>query len=333
MSAQLLEFPSPSPKDEVKTVADCDNGYTRIANELLSAMAMADLTQRQFKVLLAVVRKTYGFNKPMDWCGNKQLAEATGLPETRCSTIKNELVQRDILIQKGRSIGPNPVITDWKKSEVTCSGKTFTKRGKETLPDLVKELLPKEVNTKDTYSKDKKDKDHCRADARRRNAEFVSQAKQVIEHLNAVCGRQYPTAGKCNTIKGVVTRLKAGATVEQLKAVIDHKNAEWGTSAKMVKYLQPSTLFKPSKIEENITDAQAWLASGKGSQPAAPSSAAPISARDVMTNPQAAQYLHSGGLFKELSEAVKHRIREAFRANQLPSQLVSILDEQEAFHD
>ncbi|EPD8209282.1 replication protein, partial [Yersinia enterocolitica] len=37
-------------------VADLDDGYTRIANELLEAVMCADLTARQLKVALAVIR-------------------------------------------------------------------------------------------------------------------------------------------------------------------------------------------------------------------------------------------------------------------------------------
>lgn len=49
-----------------RQVADIDDGYTRIANELLEAVMAADLTARQLKVVLAVIRKTYGFGKKFD---------------------------------------------------------------------------------------------------------------------------------------------------------------------------------------------------------------------------------------------------------------------------
>ncbi|MCV5899655.1 replication protein, partial [Escherichia coli] len=46
-----------------RQVADLDDGFTRLANMLLEEYAGADLTKRQFKVLLAVLRLTYGWNK------------------------------------------------------------------------------------------------------------------------------------------------------------------------------------------------------------------------------------------------------------------------------
>lgn len=46
-------------------VADLDDGYTRIANELLEAVMLAGLSQHQLLVFMAVMRKTYGFNKKL----------------------------------------------------------------------------------------------------------------------------------------------------------------------------------------------------------------------------------------------------------------------------
>ena len=47
-------------------VAQLEDGYAKLSNILLEAYAGADITKRQFKVLLAILRKTYGWNTPMD---------------------------------------------------------------------------------------------------------------------------------------------------------------------------------------------------------------------------------------------------------------------------
>ena len=73
--ADFQRTESPDQGVEVRKVADCDNGYTRIANELLDALLAADLTKHQYKVALAIVRKTYGFNKPFDRITNSQISE------------------------------------------------------------------------------------------------------------------------------------------------------------------------------------------------------------------------------------------------------------------
>ncbi|WP_150317248.1 replication protein, partial [Enterobacter hormaechei] len=89
-----------------RRVADLDDGYTRLANMLLEEYAGADLTKRQFKVLLAVLRLTYGWNKPMDRIANSQIAQIARLPEKRVSEARVQLVGMNLLTQVGRSIGP-----------------------------------------------------------------------------------------------------------------------------------------------------------------------------------------------------------------------------------
>lgn len=94
-------------------VADLDDGYTRIANELLEAIMSSDFTSRQIKLLLAVVRKTYGFGKKYDWISGEQLSELTGMPRTRCSSTKTELMNMNVLSTDGRKFGINKNIHEW----------------------------------------------------------------------------------------------------------------------------------------------------------------------------------------------------------------------------
>ncbi|RVR27993.1 DNA replication protein [Citrobacter freundii] len=96
-----------------RRVADLDDGYTRLANMLLEEYAGADLTKRQFKVLLAVLRLTYGWNKPMDRITNSQIAQIARLPEKRVSEARVQLVGMNLLTQVGRSIGPNKNTAEW----------------------------------------------------------------------------------------------------------------------------------------------------------------------------------------------------------------------------
>ena len=56
-----------------------EHGFTRLADELLDALICYPFTKRQYKVLLAVIRKTYGFQKREDDITAPQLAAMTGL--------------------------------------------------------------------------------------------------------------------------------------------------------------------------------------------------------------------------------------------------------------
>ncbi|MBP0998447.1 replication protein [Serratia fonticola] len=152
-----------------RRVVDTENGYTRIANELLEAVIGAGLTQNQLLITLAIIRKTYGYNKPADWVGNAQLSELTGLPETRCSTERNKLVKMNILAVTGRLVGINKEVTSWKTKVNRICNDTFTETVnftesvnitepvKESFTESVNPALQNLLNTKDNNTKDNKD--------------------------------------------------------------------------------------------------------------------------------------------------------------------------------
>lgn len=144
-TAEIFNFPVPDEAQKERRVADLDDGYTRIANELLEAVMLAGLTQHQLLVFLAVMRKTYGFNKKLDWVSNEQLSELTGILPHKCSAAKSVLVKRGILIQSGRNIGINNVVSEWS---------TLPESGKKSLPKSGKGVYPNQVNTKDKLTKD-----------------------------------------------------------------------------------------------------------------------------------------------------------------------------------
>jgi phage replication O-like protein O len=97
--------------------ADLDNGYTRIANEILEALACLDLSGREFRVAITIMRKTYGFQKKLDWIAREQLAEITGISKENCSRIVGDLCDRKIILKEGngytKKLGINTKISEW----------------------------------------------------------------------------------------------------------------------------------------------------------------------------------------------------------------------------
>lgn len=110
---KLADFRKPQSEVVERHVADIEDGYTRIANDLLDALMSSNFTPRQIKLLLAVIRKTYGFNKKFDWISGEQFSEMTGMPRTRCSSTKTELLNMKVLITDGRKVGINKVLSEW----------------------------------------------------------------------------------------------------------------------------------------------------------------------------------------------------------------------------
>ncbi|EOG2204651.1 replication protein [Klebsiella pneumoniae] len=163
-TAEVINFPVPVVALQELRVADLDDGFTRIANELLEAVMRAGLSQHQLLVFMAVTRKTYGFNKKSDWVSNEQLSELTGILPHKCSAAKSVLVKRGILTQTGRVIGINKTVSEWSSLPVKGTEKkpylkkvTLPESGKKSLPESGNAYYPNQVNTKDKHTKDNKD--------------------------------------------------------------------------------------------------------------------------------------------------------------------------------
>ena len=163
-TAEVINFPVPVVALQELRVADLDDGYTRIANELLEAVMHAGLSQHQLLVFMAVMRKTYGFNKKSDWVSNEQISVLTGILPHKCSAAKSALVKRGILTQTGRVIGINKAVSEWSSLPVKGTEKkpylkkvTLPESGKKSLPESGNAYYPNQVNTKDKHTKDNKD--------------------------------------------------------------------------------------------------------------------------------------------------------------------------------
>lgn len=114
-----------------------EDGFTRIADELLEALCIARLTARELAVAIAVIRKTYGFAKTRDRIAASQLAEITGIARAKIPGILSSLAEKNVVRFHGeRRRGRMPTLSiakdhsKWPKREASCSqpGSNPTKR-------------------------------------------------------------------------------------------------------------------------------------------------------------------------------------------------------------
>ncbi|MBP6083702.1 MAG: replication protein, partial [Providencia sp.] len=131
-------------------VASIEDGYARLSNMLLEEYSGADLTKRQFKVLLAILRLTYGWNKKIDRISNSQIAAIAKLPEKRCSETKLQLVKMNVLIQKGNQFGPNKNVSEWR---IPQNEGNYPKTGDSDSLNLGDDAPSKQGDTKDIIPK------------------------------------------------------------------------------------------------------------------------------------------------------------------------------------
>ena len=86
--------------------------------------------------------------------------------------------------------------------------------------------------------------------------------KDIVSYLNEKAGKRYkPTSKKIQSL--ISARMNEGFTLEDFKAVIDIKCAQWLRDAKMSEYLRPSTLFG-TKFEEYLNSGNGKEAGSRG---------------------------------------------------------------------
>ena len=94
-----------------------ENGYTKLANELLEALISSGLTARQWAVVMAIIRKTYGFNKKADEIGLSQLSHMTGIDKAHLSRTVRELEAAKVINREagthGHSLSINKRHRQW----------------------------------------------------------------------------------------------------------------------------------------------------------------------------------------------------------------------------
>lgn len=236
-----------------RQVAELDDGYSRLSNTLLEAYSGADLTKRQFKVLLAILRKTYGWNKPMDRISDSQLSEITNLPVKRCNEAKLELVRMAVIKQQGGMFGPNKNITEWLIPQ--NEGKSPKTREKTSLK--LRELYPsKQGDTKDTIQK--KEKQDPPKSPKGENM----LAQEVMDYFNDLTKSRCSKLAPFEKVLSTVKSKDQCYTAEELKLVIRWAHVVWGHSFK------PENVCRMTKFDGYLSDALVW-ADGHGSNPSA----------------------------------------------------------------
>jgi len=92
-----------------------ENGFTKIANELLEAMCKVNMNAYQQRVFLAILRKTYGWRKKEDHIAISQIVELTGLKKFHVSRAKAELIARRMVTQRGNYLAVNKDWSAWQR--------------------------------------------------------------------------------------------------------------------------------------------------------------------------------------------------------------------------
>lgn len=92
------------------------SGFTKVPNEILEALTQTNLGAYETRVLMLIMRKTYGWHKETDWISLSQNSNGTGIRKPHvCRTIKS-LAARNIIVKgKNKHIGLQKDHERWVK--------------------------------------------------------------------------------------------------------------------------------------------------------------------------------------------------------------------------
>jgi len=153
-----------------------EDGYTPIAHEILEQLAKHVISSDEWRILVIIFRKTYGWNKKDDWISLGQFAEMTGILRQHIPRIIDRLLKRNIIIKRvtqsgstvtrsgntlGIKYGLQKDFENWRvlPKQVAATGagnRGVTQPGKRVLPEQVPTIdnIQKKLTKEKTHSID-----------------------------------------------------------------------------------------------------------------------------------------------------------------------------------
>ena len=190
--------------------------FTRFPNQLLEGFLRAHLSSRQLRVVLFVVRKTFGFHKESDLISMSQFSKELGIARRNVYGIVKDLEAKNILLSKGKpnktkeyriEIDPVKWKVEWRVSleQTTVEGKGVmcgddkvssvetTEVSSAEMPTKEKEINIKEIksnkkqweNFKDTLNRRfTHHSEMTEAGLQERKAQLRKQARRLLEGVS-----------------------------------------------------------------------------------------------------------------------------------------------------
>lgn len=119
-----------------------EHGFTAIANELFEVFYRCKLSEYERCVVMSIWRKTYGWNKKIDWITGTQISADTGIHRTHVSRTIKKLKSCKIVTCTGNKISVNKDYNEWIVEW------RLLPRGVTDVTSTGNKLLPLQVHTK-----------------------------------------------------------------------------------------------------------------------------------------------------------------------------------------
>lgn len=193
-----------------------EDGYLRIANSLYDAILAYPFNSRTLKVVLSVIRKTYGYGKKEDDMSASQISELCGISRQHVTSALNELQHLNIISKRigkyGSVVGINKNFDTWiarpKSVQVSQTGtdvpnQDMSQSGTPTSPESGHLLVPNR-DTQKTTPKDNYQKTNAHALTARFEQFWLAYPKKKSK------GQAEKTFAKINPDEQLLTAIIAG---------------------------------------------------------------------------------------------------------------------------
>lgn len=131
-----------------------ENGFTRIANEILEKMARTKLSPTQYRILFVVWRNTYGYQRKAHKMSLSYIAAATGCDKRSVQRELKKMISMNMLHEtyenQTRVIGFNKYLNQWLTDGETTNGNTTngsTTNGSTTNGELANTTIGETANS------------------------------------------------------------------------------------------------------------------------------------------------------------------------------------------
>lgn len=208
-----------------------EDGYTKINNEIYEATLRYSFNGYELRVLHAIIRKTYGYNKKSDYIAYSQIEELTHIKKAHVSRAVANLIKYQVVTKLGNEIGINKRLSEWAVTKLGNAKKALNVLPKmdTPLPKMVKgvtklgnEKLPKmePQNKKDNITKDNIQKTIGELPKM-----VTTELSIFLGKFNTLFSSEYrETDGRKKTLK---KRLEHYSLEQILKATENLSTSEW----------------------------------------------------------------------------------------------------------
>lgn len=174
-----------------------EDGHVQIANGIMDALVALKMSSSEIRVVIFIIRKTYGFSKKEDWIALSQFVAGTNIKKPHVCRALRMLRERNMITKGGNAASPlyglQKDYDKWvdlpgekKSHHVTKGGNGVTKRGIPPLPKGAvtkggNQGVPKGAHTKDNIQKTSNTTPHNpqKPEATKRKNEVTTQPEDV----------------------------------------------------------------------------------------------------------------------------------------------------------